>query len=179
MSDEPEAPWRDEHDEPIELGDWVFVDTGFGLSIERVEKLDRTEAGTPFVVLDSGDDYVASVVEKLVPHPAEDPQWFRAPNRWVAPVGDGSVIVELYDDELASLPGYVGTDRPLRVEVWETSRVDAGPDGSLRVPKFWWRARHESNGEIVAQGEGYSDPRPRDHMVRFLFPDIEPVEVAE
>lgn len=67
--------------------------------------------------------------------------------------------------------------RPLRLEFFETVRGDAGPDGVVKVTRFWWRVRHTSNGEIVAQGEGYSDRRDRDHIAGVLHPDLEPVEV--
>lgn len=45
--------------------------------------------------------------------------------------------------------------------------------------KHYWRVRHE-NSEIMAQGQGYSDPRDRDSAVKFLWPDLpEPVDLDD
>ena len=38
--------------------------------------------------------------------------------------------------------------------------------------RHYWRVRHTSNGEILASGEAYSDPRDRDHAVDVLWPDL-------
>jgi len=67
--------------------------------------------------------------------------------------------------------------RPFRVEVYETKRVDAGPDGAITVTRYHWRAVHTSNREIMASGEGYNDARDRDHAIDVLFPGVERIEV--
>ena len=64
-------------------------------------------------------------------------------------------------------------DRPLRVEVYETTDLFAEPP----APDHRFRVVHTSNGEILAHGEGYADKRDRDHAVKVLHPDLEPVEV--
>lgn len=70
--------------------------------------------------------------------------------------------------------------RPLRLEFFETVRHDAGPDGVVKVTRFWWRVRHTSNGEIVgASSEGYSSRGARDDNAALLHPDLEPVEVEK
>src|SRR5690606_33936769 len=108
------------------------------------------------------------------PHPPEDPDWFRDEHgkRWIAPVGDGTINVVLYDDELASFPP-LHPDRPLRAEVYRTVEGNTTQHCAHR-----WRVVHTSNGEIMASGEGYADKRDRDHALNVLFPDLEPVEVA-
>ena len=69
-------------------------------------------------------------------------------------------------------PDYIGepveevldTERPLRVEVY--SRV------GLLGRRYYWRVRHTSNGEIMAQHRGYLKAQDRDHAVGVLFPDV-------
>lgn len=64
-------------------------------------------------------------------------------------------------------------DRPLRVEVYETTDLFAEPP----APDHRFRVVHNSNGEIMAHGEGYADKRDRDHAVALLHPDLDVVEV--
>ena len=84
-------------------------------------------------------------VIRLDPFPAdaEEPDWFHDSigNRWVGPVGDGTIVVEIFGDELALLQAAVrqAADFPVaHVELFTDTTGD-----------HRWRAVAR-NGEIVA-----------------------------
>lgn len=168
----------DMHGTPITEGVWVFDEDH-----ERIFRVDEiredVEEGNE-VAGDGHDGADPECCAVVVPHPAENPEWFRdeTGERWVAEVGDASVVSVVYDDELASHPWVVGP-RPLRVEVYETRRaIESEPDDFVHIViEHRWRVVHTSNGEIMAQGEGYADRRDRDHAVHVLFPDVDVIEV--
>lgn len=56
-------------------------------------------------------------------------------------------------------------DRPLKVETY--SRV------GILGKRYYWRVRHLSNDEIMAQHRGYVREEDRDHAVITLWPDLE------
>ncbi len=103
------SPWCDENDTPIAEGDWVVFHDRERTIIERVDALG--DGAAPFILLANGDDPPPGMTTRVVPYPAgaEEPDWFHDPvsGRWVGPVGDGTVFVELFDDELTSLTAAV------------------------------------------------------------------------
>lgn len=54
--------------------------------------------------------------------------------------------------------------RPLRVETYSRAN-QAGK-------RYYWRVRHTSNGEVMAQHRGYVREEDRDHAVDVLWPDL-------
>jgi hypothetical protein len=57
-----------------------------------------------------------------------------------------------------------GETRPLIVETYSRKGVTGR--------RFYWRIRHKSNGEIMAQHRGYVRESDRDHAVDVLWPDL-------
>ena len=78
-----------------------------------------------------------------------------------------------------AVPLYLAAEpRPLRVEVYEQRLLRLHDDRDDEpFTEYRFRVVHNSNGEIMAHGEGYADKRDRDHAVKVLHPDLEPVEV--
>lgn len=166
---DPTNPWCDENDTPIAEGDWVLTyDLRGDIVIERVTELAHDD-GAQFLALANGDDPSPSEVTKVVPYPADadEPDWFHDPvsNRWIGPVGDGTITVEIFTDELASLLAAVreATDFPVdHVQLF----TDAA--GEHR-----WRAIAR-NGQVVAgSGEGYRNASHAQAMAERLFPGVE------
>jgi hypothetical protein len=94
------SDFEDNHGRDITVGAYVWHDDAG--TVLQVCELDD---GTGHVMDENDEDWKPDDLEVLVPFPAEDPSWFYATGsqRWIAPVGDGSVHVELYADELAAL----------------------------------------------------------------------------
>lgn len=100
-------PWCDKNDTSIAVGDWVLVDDARGNpTIQRVDALVFDALG-PHLRLHNDDDPPPGHVIRLDPFPAdaEEPDWFHDSigGRWIGPVGDGTILAQLYDDELALL----------------------------------------------------------------------------
>ena len=78
-----------------------------------------------------------------------------------------------------------GMEAGIRLAV-SPSYETAAQSGALRLEhytgtpsqdrKYRWRLVHKSNGEIMAQGEGYKEKRDRNHATNLLFPHLNPVE---
>lgn len=73
--------------------------------------------------------------------------------------------------------------RPLRVETYRSRTTEVTTLGDLEpttLPAepgdYRWRVVHTTNGEVMASGEGYTDPRDRDHAIELLWPDLEVTE---
>lgn len=86
-------------------------------------------------------------------------------NRWVGPVGDGIIVVEIFGDELALLQAAVrqAADFPVaHVELFTDTTGD-----------HRWRAVAR-NGEIVAtSGEGYRNASHARAMAERILPGVE------
>jgi uncharacterized protein YegP (UPF0339 family) len=63
----------------------------------------------------------------------------------------------------APIRGTLG-NRPLVVETYSRAN-QAGK-------RYYWRTRHTSNGEIMANHRGYVLEKDRDHAVDVLWPDL-------
>ena len=166
-------PWCDENDTPIAPGDWVLVDDARGNpTIQRVDALVVDDFGPRLRCrrLTSPPCHVI----RLDPFPADadEPDWFRDQiggrwigRRWIGPVGDGTILAQLYDDELALLQAAAreAADFPVaHVELF------TDPTGDHR-----WRAIAR-NGEIVAtSGEGYRNASHARTMAERILPGVE------
>ena len=167
-------PWCDENDTPIAPGDWVLVDDARGNpTIQRVDALVVDDFG-PHLRLHNDDDPPPGHVIRLDPFPAdaEEPDWFRDQiggrwigRRWIGPVGDGTILAQLYDDELALLQAAAreAADFPVaHVELFTDTTGD-----------HHWRAVAR-NGEIVAtSGEGYRNASHARTMAERILPGVE------
>ena len=136
--------------------------------IQRVAALVVDGLG-PHLRLHNDDDPPPGHVIRLdqFPADADEPDWFRDPigRRWIGPVGDGTILAQLYDDEMALLHVAVreAADFPVaRVELF------TDPTGDHR-----WRAVAR-NGEIVATcGEGYRNAAHARSMAERILPGVE------
>lgn len=162
-------PWCDENDTSIAVGDWVLVDDARGNpTIQRVDALVVDDFG-PHLRLHNDDDPPPGHVIRLDPFPADadEPDWFHDSigNRWVGPVGDGTIVVEIFGDELALLQAAVrqAADFPVaHVELFTDTTGD-----------HRWRAVAR-NGEIVAtSGEGYRNAAHARAMAERILPGVE------
>lgn len=92
--------FEDNHGRDIAIGSYVWHDEH-----EAVHEVRDLDGDTGCVIDENDEDWIADRLEVLVPHPPTNPEWFYAPGseRWIAPVGDGSISVVLYNDELRSL----------------------------------------------------------------------------
>ena len=103
-------PWWDENNTSIAVGDWVLFRDRERTIIERVAALVVDDLG-PHLRLHNDDDPPPGHVIRLDPFPADadEPDWFHDSigNRWVGPVGDGTIVVEIFGDELALLQAAV------------------------------------------------------------------------
>ncbi len=77
---------------------------------------------------------------------------------------------ERYELELEEVAALLRND--IRIEVYETTTEEDRAE-------YRWRAVHNSNGENMGDGEGYSRAEDRDHAVSVLFPGLEVTEVTE
>jgi len=163
------SPWCDENDTALTEGDWVLTyDLRGRIVIERVNEL-AYDDGAPFLALANGDDPSPSEVTKVVPYPAdaEEPDWFHdsVGGRWVGPVGDGTITVEIFGDELASLLAAVREAADFPVDHVQLFTDAAG--------EHRWRAIAR-NGQVVAgSGEGYRNASHARTMAERLFPGVE------
>jgi hypothetical protein len=145
------SPWCDENDTALTEGDWVLTyDLRGRIVIERVNEL-AYDDGAPFLALANGDDPSPSETTKVVPYPAgaEEPDWFHDPigGRWVGPVGDGTVFVEIFADELASLTAAVA----------EATEGDDGQHAMLDIdalggPKMLRETMCVAQGAVLREG---------------------------
>lgn len=141
------SPWCDENDTPIAVGDWVLVDDARGNpTIQRVAALVVDGLG-PHLRLHNDDDPPPGHVIRLDPFPADadEPDWFRDQigGRWIGPVGDGTILAQLYDDEMALLLAAVrqAADFPVaRVELFTDTTGD-----------HHWRAIHSELGDLIGK----------------------------
>lgn len=169
ITDTPTNPWWDENNTPIAEGDWVLTHDPRGATIvERVTELAHDEGG-PFLALANGDDPSPSDVARVDPYPADadEPDWFHDPvdNRWIGPVGDGTIVVEIFGDELESLLAAVREAADFPVHYVALLVDDAG--------EHRWRAVAR-NGEIVAtSGEGYRNASDCLAMAERMFTGVE------
>ena len=161
--------WRDENDTSIAMGDWVLVDDARGNpTIQRVDALVVDNLG-PHLRLHNDDDPPPGHVIRLDPFPADadEPDWFhdQIGGRWVGLVGDGTIVVEIFGDELKSLLAAVREAEPhpvARVELFTDTTGD-----------HRWRAIAR-NGEIVAtSGEGYRNAAHARAMAERILPGVE------
>ena len=152
----------------IAVGDWVLVDDARGNpTIQRVDALVVDDFG-PHLRLHNDDDPPPGHVIRLDPFPADadEPDWFHDSigNRWVGPVGDGTIVVEIFGDELALLQAAVrqAADFPVaHVELFTDTTGD-----------HRWRAVAR-NGEIVAtSGEGYRNAAHARAMAERILPGV-------
>ena len=131
---EPDAtsnPWRDENDTPIAEGDWVVFRDRERTIIERVVEVALADGPVPFLLLANDDDVSPSDVARVEPYPAEadEPDWYHDPigNRWVGPVGDGTIVVEIFGDagrHARTAVGVAELPRGVAVEVDDVVAVD-------------------------------------------------------
>lgn len=167
-TDTPTSPWWDENNTPIAVGDWVLTyDARGNPTIQRVAALVVDDLG-PHLRLHNDDDPPPGHAIRLDPFPADadEPDWFHDSigNRWVGPVGDGTIVVEIFGDELALLTAAVRAASGFPVH-YVALYVDAA--GGHR-----WRAVAR-NGEPVASGVGYRNASDCWAMAERMFPGIE------
>ena len=162
-------PWCDENDTSIAVGDWVLVDDARGNpTIQRVDALVFDALG-PHLRLHNDDDPPPGHVIRLDPFPAdaEEPDWFHDSigGRWIGPVGDGTIVVEIFGDELKSLLAAVREAEPHPV-----ARVELFTD--FIGDHCWWAIAR--NGEIVAtSGKGYRNAAHARAMAERVLPGVE------
>lgn len=160
-------PWWDENNTSIAVGDWVLFRDRERTIIERVAALVVDDLG-PHLRLHNDDDPPPGHVIRLDPFPADadEPDWFRDPIgcRWIGPVGDGTILAEIYDDELALLTAAVRAASGFPVHYVALFTDAAG--------QHRWRAVAR-NGEPVASGEGYENASHARSMAERLFPGVD------
>ena len=169
---EPDAtsnPWRDENDTLIAEGDWVVFRDRERTIIERVVEVALADGPVPFLLLANDDDVSPSDVARVEPYPAEadEPDWYHDPigNRWVGPVGDGTIVVEIFGDELESLVAAVRQAAGFPVAHVELF-TDAAGDHR-------WRAIARNGRVIAGSGEGYRNAAHAQAMAERMLPGVE------
>lgn len=153
----------------IAVGDWVLVDDARGNpTIQRVAALVVDDLG-PHLRLHNDDDPPPGHVIRLDPFPAvaDEPDWFRDPIgcRWIGPVGDGTILAEIYDDELALLTAAVRAASGFPVH-YVALYVDAA--GEHR-----WRAIAHNGRVIAGSGEGYRNAAHARAMAERILPGVD------
>lgn len=86
-------------------------------------------------------------------------------NRWVGPVGDGTIVVEIFGDELESLVAAVRQAAGFPVAHVELF-TDAAGDHR-------WRAIARNGRVIAGSGEGYRNAAHAQAMAERMLPGVE------